>query len=56
MTAKQGANLNGRNIFLDYMGQKSSFKRGGDRGGPRGGRGGRGGFGDRGGGSSSGEW
>lgn len=54
MTAKQGANLNGRNIFLDYMGQKSSFKRGGDRGGPRGGRGGRGGFGDRGGGSSSG--
>lgn len=54
MTAHQGANCNGRSIFLDYMGAKSSFKRGGDRGGPRGGRGGRGGFGDRGGGSSSG--
>jgi len=54
MVANQGANLGGRNIFLDYMGAKSSFKRGADRGGPRGGRGARGGFGDRGGGSSSG--
>jgi len=40
MKEKQGAELGGRNIFLDYMGSKSSFKKN-DRGG-------RGGFGDRG--------
>ena len=42
MKEKQGAEMGGNNIYLDYMGSKSSFKK--DRGG---GRGGRGGFGDR---------
>ncbi|CAG5122213.1 unnamed protein product, partial [Candidula unifasciata] len=46
MSEKQGADLNGSSIYLDYVGAKSSFKRGGQQGG-RGNdrRGGRGGFG-----------
>ncbi|BFZ03621.1 hypothetical protein BsWGS_06659 [Bradybaena similaris] len=48
MSEKQGAELNGSSIYLDYMGAKSSFKkqRGGQGGRGNDRRGGRGGFGD----------
>ena len=42
MSEKQGVDMNGSSLYLDYMGQKSTFKssRGGQRGGDRRGRGG----------------
>lgn len=48
MSEKQGAELNGSSLYLDYMGAKSSFKkqqRGGQGGRGNDRRGGRGGFG-----------
>ena len=56
MSEKQGVDMNGSSLYLDYMGQKSTFKsnRGAQRGGDRRGRGGFDG-GDRRGHSNSGE-